>query len=115
MVQKLWNAIDFKLSGEQIEVEEDIAHANFIECLHKRADEKILQKSSRELFGYYGIIPKEIKKLRRYILKQFLILKFFDQIKKMKLWKTDILANSQGDLTASDKVKEFKLVFSDLN
>ena len=61
MVQKLWNAIDFKLSGEQEEFEEGFAHANFIECLHKRADEIILQKSSWGLSDDYGIVPKEMK------------------------------------------------------
>ena len=65
------NVIDFRWSDVKGEDEEDIAKAKLIESLQKQADEEIFPKKvTGGLFDYYGIVPKDKKKiLRRSISK----------------------------------------------
>ena len=82
------NAIDFRWSGVKEEDEEDIALANFGECLQKQTDEEIFPKSNWIIAVSY-LIKIKIKNIFLEVIFNAKIFYIFS----MKLPTTKILSN----------------------
>ena len=87
------NAIDFRWSDVQEENEEDIALANFIESLQKKAHEEIIPKSNWMIAVSY-LMKRKLKKIFLEVISNTKII--YIKFVLMKLPTIKILPNLQG-------------------
>ena len=87
------NAIDFRWSDVQEENEEDIALANFIESLQKKAHEEIIPKSNWMIAVSY-LMKRKFKKIFLEVISNTKII--YIKFVLMKLPTIKILPNLQG-------------------